>query len=94
MKAKYAKDVLRFQDIPNVGPRVENDFKKLGIKQPKDLAKKNPLTLYNKLCAITKSRHDPCVLDVFMAVVYFMDGSSTKPWWFYTEERKRKFPKI
>jgi hypothetical protein len=94
MKARHAGGVVRFQDIPNVGPRVERDFQKLGIKKPKDLKKKDPLVMYKKLCAKTGSRHDPCVLDVFMAVVEFMNGAPPTPWWFYTPERKKKFPKI
>lgn len=94
MKAKYSKDVKKFQDIPNVGPRIENDFKKMGIKKPQDLKNKTGLGLYKKICDITKTRHDPCVLDTYLAVVDFMNGAPPTPWWFYTLERKKKFPTI
>lgn len=41
----------------------------------------------------TGKRHDPCLLDVFIAVVRFMDGEPAKPWWKYTTERKRELEK-
>ncbi|HSH95895.1 MAG TPA: helix-hairpin-helix domain-containing protein, partial [Roseimicrobium sp.] len=33
-------------------------------------------------------RHDPCMLDTFIAAVRFMDGGPKKPWWAFTKERK------
>jgi hypothetical protein len=38
-------------------------------------------------------RQDPCVLDVFMSIVHFMDGGEALPWWSFTEERKRSYRK-
>lgn len=94
MKALNAANVRSFKDIPNIGPAMVADFKVLGIKDPQDLKKQDALNLYKKLCVATKSRQDPCVLDTFMAAVDFMNGASARPWWEYTEERKRKFPNI
>lgn len=94
MKAVRREHVVRFQDIPNVGKRVENDFKKLGFKSPKELVGQDGFLLYKKLCALTKTHQDPCVLDTLLAVCDFMSGASAKPWWFYTRERKKKFPKL
>lgn len=94
MKAKTAKDALRFTDIPNIGKAMEGDFKLLGLTEPKDLSGKDPLSLYKKLCAKTNTRQDPCVLDTFMAAVDFMDGASARPWWEYTQKRKRTYPDI
>jgi hypothetical protein len=44
--------------------------------------------LYQKLNAATGTRHDPCVLDTFMAAVDFMNGAAAAPWWNYTAQRK------
>jgi len=41
------------------------------------------------LCAITQIRHDPCMIDVFVSITRFMAGEAPRPWWDYTEERKR-----
>ena len=45
--------------------------------------------MYDDLCDTTGDRHDPCVIDVFIAAVRFMGGKPAKPWWKYTAERKR-----
>ncbi|MES2006978.1 MAG: helix-hairpin-helix domain-containing protein [Patescibacteria group bacterium] len=94
MKAIRADAVKKFTDIPNVGSAMAKDFEQLGIKNPKELKGKNALTLYKKMCVITKSRQDPCVLDTYMAVIDFMNGAKPKPWWHYTAERKHKYPNI
>lgn len=94
MKAKYSDEAQKLQDIPNVGPAMVGDFKLLGITTPKQLTKKDPHKLYKQLEKITGTRHDPCVLDTFMAVVDFMNGAPTKPWFAYTKERKKQYPKI
>ena len=93
MKAIRADEVKRFEDIPNVGKRMADDFRQLGIKNPADLKKKKAITLYRKMCVIA-GRQDPCVLDTYMAAVDFMNGASAKPWWAYTKERKRQYPNI
>jgi hypothetical protein len=94
MKAHHHDGVRKFTDIPNVGPRIARDFATLGIKTPAGLKGKDGFTLYKKLCTLTGVRHDPCVLDTFMAVTDFMNGAPAKPWWFYTPERKKLYPDV
>jgi hypothetical protein len=94
MKATSADGVVKFTDIPNVGPRIAHDFVTIGIKNPAGLKGKDALVLYKKLCKVTGARHDPCVLDTFMAVTDFMNGAPAKPWWAYTSERKHSYPNI
>lgn len=88
-KATRAADVRRFRDIPNVGPATEGDLRLLGIDTPAALAGQDAYALYERLCAITGVRHDPCVIDVFLAIVDFMQGAPPRPWWDYTEARKQ-----
>jgi hypothetical protein len=94
MKARRAKDVKRFEDIPNIGPSMASDFKALGIKSPTDLKYKDAYKLYQKICKVTGYRHDPCVLDTYMAAVDFMKGAEARPWYSYTPKRKSLYPKI
>ena len=94
MKAKNAQEVIRFEDIPNVGKAMTKDFLLLGIKNPKDLKNKDAFVLYKKLCKISGALQDPCVLDTYMAVIDFMNGAPARPWWFYTKERKKKYPDL
>ena len=82
--------VAKFEDIPNVGPATAGDFRLLGIMTPADLRGRDPYALYDRLCKLTKARQDPCVIDVFLAAMRFMEGQPAKPWWAYTAERKRE----
>ena len=85
-----AIDMRTLQQLPNVGPSIAGDLRRLGYAVPRDLAGQDPLVMYHRLCALTNARQDPCVLDVFISVVRFMDGAPARPWWFYTAERKRR----
>ncbi len=83
--------VTEFEEIPNIGEAMANDFRSLNIKTPQDLKTQNAYELYVKLCRKTKSYQDPCVLDVFLSAIYFMKGKGVKMWWEFTPERKRNF---
>ena len=85
-----SRDVARLEDIPNVGPAVAADLRRLGIATPAELPGRDPYALYDDLCQITGQRHDPCLLDTFIAAVRYLEGAPTKPWWKYTAERKRE----
>jgi hypothetical protein len=82
--------LAKLEDIPNVGPAIAADLRQLRIKSPAELSGRDPYTMYDHLCRITGQRHDPCLLDMFIAAVRFMEGGPKKPWWAYTTERKRK----
>lgn len=81
--------IVTLTDLPNVGKASAKDFLLLGIHKPSQLVGKCPFEMYEMLCKITESRHDPCVIDVFMSVTRFMAGEEPRPWWAYTEERKQ-----
>jgi hypothetical protein len=89
-KAESPQNVADLEDIPNVGPAVAADLRRLGITAPADLPGRDPYALYEDLCEKTGKRHDPCLLDTFIAAVRFMAGGPKKPWWAYTAERKRR----
>ena len=91
MKNPDRKSVSNLEDLPNVGKATAEDLRLLDIHVPQDLCGKDPFALYEKLCERTGLRQDPCVLDVFMAVISFMEGGKALPWWDFTEERKRRW---
>ena len=37
--------------------------------------------------------HDPCVIDVFLSIVRFMQGEAPRPWWDFSKERKATLAK-
>lgn len=82
-------EIIKFQDIPNVGKAIEKDFVLLGFNEPKELIGKDPYQMYRDLCKITGSRQDPCVIDVFISAVRYMEGGPPKKWWEFTDERKK-----
>ena len=89
-RSSNRQDIARLEDIPNIGPAVAADLRQLGITTPTDLIGRDPYAMYDDLCRITGQRHDPCLLDTFIAAVRYMAGEPKKPWWKYTAERKRE----
>lgn len=89
--AKYLERdaVTVLEDLPNIGKAGAADLRCIGILQPGQLVGQSPLQMYEKLCSTTGARHDPCVIDVFMSAVRYMEGAEPLPWWSYTAERKR-----
>lgn len=81
--------VSALTDLPNVGPSIAQDLRRLGVRAPNDLVGRSPLELYEELNRRTRQRHDPCLLDVFMSVTSFMNGQPPRPWWTFTAKRKR-----
>lgn len=92
-KATNATEVVKFTDIPNVGPSIANDFALLGIELSQ-LKNQDAFELYQRLFKLTKTRQDPCVLDTFMAVVDFMNGGESKPWFEFTKKRKQLYGQV
>jgi hypothetical protein len=89
-KSANIRELTRLEDIPNVGPAVASDLRRLGITTPGELSGRDPYAMYDDLCRITGQHHDPCLLDTFIAAVRYMEGGPKKPWWEYTAERKRE----
>jgi len=88
--ARARERITRLEQIPNVGPRIAADFRKLGVEHPHGLAGRDPYALYDQLNTVTGVRHDPCVLDTFISAVRYMEGAPKRPWWHYTPQRKRR----
>ena len=85
---------LTFQVVPP--PFVMRQFVKTGVFLPERLgilfvgaAEMAGCAMFDELRRATGQRHDPCLLDTFIAAVRFMSGEPAKPWWAYTDERKR-----
>ena len=88
--AKDRATYLELTQLPNIGPTTAGDLRLLGIRSPAQLAGRDPYAMYDSLCRATGQRHDPCVIDVFISAVRFMEGAPARPWWRYTAERKAR----
>ncbi len=71
-----------------MGPAIEKCFVVLGLLSPFELIGQDPYKLYDRLCTVEQKCYDPCVIDVFIASVRYMEGGEVKKWWHYTAERK------
>ena len=87
-------DIRIFQDIPNVGIATEKDLILLGFREPIELIGRDPYQMYRDICRLTEQRHDPCVIDVFISVVRYMEGGPAKKWWEFTAERKNELKRL
>jgi hypothetical protein len=81
--------VSELTDLPNIGKAIATDLRSIGIRHPQDLIGKDAYKLHDQLCRVTGTKHDPCVIDVFLTVIDFMEGGDPVPWWKFTAERKR-----
>lgn len=93
MKNPDRDKVSQLDELPNIGKAIASDLHLIGIDHPKKLIGMEPFKMYEDLCTATGKRHDPCVIDVFMSAVHFMEGGKALPWWSFTEERKKNMPR-
>jgi hypothetical protein len=76
------------RQLPNVGPAVARMLIRLGVERPEDLRGQDGERLFQRLCDLDRRRHDPCLLDTFVAVVDHANGAPARPWWHYSRLRK------
>jgi hypothetical protein len=93
MKNPDRATVSRLEHLPNIGKAMADDLRLIDIDHPQKLIGKNAFELHKELCRKTGKRQDPCVIDVFMSVINFMEGGEARPWWSFTEKRKKQVGK-
>jgi len=74
--------------LKNVGKATLGDLQLLGINNIDQLKKQNPDHLYAKLQMITGIKQDPCVWDVFAAIIHEAKTGEKLPWWHWSKIRK------
>ncbi len=63
MKATPAEQCRTLEHIPNIGPALAADLRRLGLNSPASLIGQDPYALYERLSRLVGQRQDPCVLD-------------------------------
>jgi|GEM_PF-194945 len=86
--------VTRLEQLPNIGKAMAADLRLIGIERPQQLIGCDPLVLFRTLEEQARQRHDPCVLDTFMAAIHFMESGEALPWWSFTAQRKCLYRQI
>jgi hypothetical protein len=75
--------------LKNVGKATLKDLEILGIKTIQQLSMADPDELFHRLQIMTGQKHDPCVWDVFAAIIHEAKTGEKTPWWQWTEIRKK-----
>ncbi len=78
----------RLQDLKNVGKATLGDLKVLGIDSVEELAEQEPTELFHRLQKLTHARQDPCVWDLFAAIIHEAKTGEATVWWAWTSTRK------
>lgn len=84
------KGIKNLRELPNVGKAMEKHLLLLGITKPEQLIGKDPYQMYDALCKLTGKRLDPCIIDVFISAVSYMEDGPARKWWHFSNQRKMK----
>lgn len=86
------RDGRSLADLVSIGPAMLRDFELLKIGSVEQLARQDPRRLYDRLCRLTGTRQDPCVLDVFRCAVAQARNprlpAAKCDWWYWSRVRK------
>ncbi len=86
---KKSKPKSELLGLMNVGQATLKDLHMLGIEKIEQLKAETPDYLYQKLQKITKTKQDPCVWDVFAAIIHEAKTGEKLPWWHWSKIRKK-----
>jgi hypothetical protein len=91
VKKRVGKANPELQEIPGIGPSLEIDLHLLGIRHIADLKKQDPQEMYERLCKLTHSHQDRCVLYVFRCAIYYASNARHDPeklkWWNWSDAK-------
>ena len=78
----------KLAELKNVGKATLADLKLLDIGSVEELARQDATILFHELERRTKHRQDPCVWDVFAAIIHEAATGESSNWWDWTQQRK------
>lgn len=89
--ATGAGDTRRLRDLRGIGPRMLDDFQKLGIGSVRQLRGCKAQDLYDAMCELSGQRQDPCVLDTFRCAIEQARNpglpAEQREWWYWSRLR-------
>ena len=75
-------------DLRNVGKATLEDLRLLQIQTVEELVHQDPTKLFHELERRIQKRQDPCVWDVFAAIIHEASSGEPTDWWKWTNKRK------
>lgn len=82
------KNYKELKNIKNVGKATLADLHLSGVQSVEELALQNPTDLFYRIEKKSGRRQDPCVWDVFAAIIHQAKTGERTAWWEWTAERK------
>lgn len=80
------------RDLRGIGKKMEEDFRLLGIQTVGHLKSCDADVLYSRMCEITRTRQDPCVLDTYRCAIEQARNPNLPAeqceWWYWSRLRK------
>jgi hypothetical protein len=85
-------DTRKLKQLRGIGPKMLEDFERLGIHSVAQLRTKDAGQLYKGISDLTGARQDPCVLDTYRcAIEQARDPDLPEErtnWWYWSRLRK------
>lgn len=78
----------KLKDLKNVGKATLVDLALLEIDTVEKLARQDATFLFQELERRTNHRQNPCVWDVFAAIIHEAATGEATNWWEWTDKRK------
>ena len=88
MKSIHKVPAKELRDLKNVGKATLVDLHLLGIYSVKDLSLQDATELFHKMEEKSGKQQNPCVWDVFAAIIHEAKTGERTPWWKWTTQRK------
>ncbi len=86
----YSTEERELLALTNLGPRTLGYLSELGVASVRELAQQSADELYVRLQRQRGVAFDPCLHDLFTAVIAEAKGERGRPWHAYTPDRKRR----
>ena len=80
------------KDLRGIGKKMLEDFEMLGVRSVDDLKSRDAQDLYERMCKLTGTRQDPCVLDTYRCAIEQARNprlpKEQRDWWYWSRLRK------
>ena len=84
----------RLKDLRGIGAKMLGDFEKLGIRSVDELKSRDAQKLYDRICKLSGTRQDPCVLDTYRCAIEQARNPELPReqtnWWYWSRVRKKR----
>lgn len=85
-------DARQLKELRGIGRKMLEDFSLLGVGSVTQLKSEDAQTLYDRMCELTGTRQDPCVLDTYRCAIEQARNPNLpeeqRDWWYWSRVRK------